>query len=705
MSNQIKSIKLKDILLMLVLAVALTFSGAFSAMKVEAEEEEPVIVGSEEELNDAIKNGKSKILIGSDFSTRHAREISNTVTIDLNGHTIDTYHYFTIEDGGTLTVKDSSTNQSGRIKTTSSFIFYLINGELNIESGTYDNSDSYGENVHISTITNGYNTLNIHGGTLKSKGVTIYAEDGAIINIDGGTIESTENCALYLREGAKAEISKDAFLTAQDYTIDCSGEVNIIGGSINATSTRAIDIVKKGKVSVKGGIVKASGQTIHFWDTSDDNFESSISGGTFVSTVGSIIAFSNAPNKKFISGGYFSKSVAEDTRLSQCIMEGYDEHISKTDPIGYYIISKKLEANLSVAGNGTATITRYKVVSADENEIKEEKAEDSTSKLNAYCGETIKVEAKEDAGYEIEKISYTDKDGKETDITDKLEFDMPDSDVTVNVTFKLLPTPTPTSTPTPTPTLEPTPTPTSTPTAEPTSTVTPMVTSTPETAPTPEATSTPAKIEDVEKIIKEMKSEADIDGAEYNESKLKAVKVTKKSISYKWDKVEGATKYYIYGNKCNKKNKCKKLAEVTDTKFTLDNIAGTKLKKGTFYKLVVVATDDENNVLSTSRVVHVVTKGGKYTNHKSISIKKDKKIKKGKLTLKKGKTFKLKTKTIKDNKKLKVKEHRKVTYESDDTSVATVSKSGKIKAVAPGTCKIYAFTQNGKYTSVTVKVK
>ena len=102
MSNQIKSIKLKDILLMLVLAVALTFSGAFSAMKVEAEEEEPVIVGSEEELYYALKNGKSKILIGSDFSTGLIKDrgISNTVTIDLNGHTIDTDYDFIIEDGG-----------------------------------------------------------------------------------------------------------------------------------------------------------------------------------------------------------------------------------------------------------------------------------------------------------------------------------------------------------------------------------------------------------------------------------------------------------------------------------------------------------------------------------------------------------------------------------------------------------------------------
>ncbi|MBO4862888.1 MAG: Ig-like domain-containing protein [Eubacterium sp.] len=271
---------------------------------------------------------------------------------------------------------------------------------------------------------------------------------------------------------------------------------------------------------------------------------------------------------------------------------------------------------------------------------------------------------------EIENTGETDKEVKQTDYASS----------PVAITIKNPePTPTPEETPTPTPEITPT--------------------------PTPEVTPTPVKLEDIEKQIKEMKSEADLENTNFLPFKLKAGKVTKNSISYSWQKVEGATKYVIYGNKCSKKNKCKKITEITDTKYTLDKVDGKKLKKGTYHKLLIVAADDENNVLATSKVVHVATKGGKVTNYKSISIKKDKKIKKGKLSLKKGKTFKLKVKTAKADKKLKLKVHRKISFESDNPEVATVSKSGKIKAVGAGNCRIYAYTQNGLYKTLTVTVK
>ena len=56
------------------------------------------------------------------------------------------------------------------------------------------------------------------------------------------------------------------------------------------------------------------------------------------------------------------------------------------------------------------------------------------------------------------------------------------------------------------------------------------------------------------------------------------------------------------------------------------------------------------------------------------------------------------------NGNLKVSKHRKVAYESDNPAVATVSNSGKIKAVGTGTCHIYAYAQNGVSAKCTVKV-
>ena len=75
------------------------------------------------------------------------------------------------------------------------------------------------------------------------------------------------------------------------------------------------------------------------------------------------------------------------------------------------------------------------------------------------------------------------------------------------------------------------------------------------------------------------------------------------------------------------------------------------------------------------------------------------------VTLKKGKTSKIKAKAVAKSGKLKVKKHRKLAYETDNPKVATVNKSGKIKAVGKGSCTIYVYAQDGVYAKVKVRVK
>jgi uncharacterized protein YjdB len=53
----------------------------------------------------------------------------------------------------------------------------------------------------------------------------------------------------------------------------------------------------------------------------------------------------------------------------------------------------------------------------------------------------------------------------------------------------------------------------------------------------------------------------------------------------------------------------------------------------------------------------------------------------------------------------KVKNHRKIKYESANTKIATVSASGKIKAKKKGTTYVYAYAQNGVFKKIKVKVK
>ena len=57
-------------------------------------------------------------------------------------------------------------------------------------------------------------------------------------------------------------------------------------------------------------------------------------------------------------------------------------------------------------------------------------------KETAAVGETVTVTATPDDGYELDKITYTTADGETVDITETASFEMPASNVTVNVTFK-----------------------------------------------------------------------------------------------------------------------------------------------------------------------------------------------------------------------------------------------------------------------------
>ena len=133
------------------------------------------------------------------------------------------------------------------------------------------------------------------------------------------------------------------------------------------------------------------------------------------------------------------------------------------------------------------------------------------------------------------------------------------------------------------------------------------------------------------------------------------------------------------------------ITEVTGTSWTQK-----KLKKGIYYKYLVMAVDGDQT-LAISKTVHVATKGGKYGNYTKVTLGNKA------IRLKKGQTKTVRA--VKKRGRLPVKEHRKLMYESSDKSIATVSSKGKIKAVKKGTCYVYAYVQSGLYARVKVTVK
>ena len=195
-------------------------------------------------------------------------------------------------------------------------------------------------------------------------------------------------------------------------------------------------------------------------------------------------------------------------------------------------------------------------------------------------------------------------------------------------------------------------------------------------------------------------SEGDVKGSSFSKLQAKAAKAKKNSITIKWNKVKGASGYQIYTAKCGKKNKyklVKTIKKAGTTSFTYK-----KLKKGTAYKIIVKAyrdLDGKKYTVAASKTVHEVTIGGKKTNAKSV------KVNKAKVKIKKGKKFKIKAKLVKISPKKKVPNHRKLSYESTNKKIATVSKKGVIKGKKKGTCYVYVYAENGISKKVNVTVR
>ena len=152
-------------------------------------------------------------------------------------------------------------------------------------------------------------------------------------------------------------------------------------------------------------------------------------------------------------------------------------------------------------------------------------------------------------------------------------------------------------------------------------------------------------------------------------------------------------KYVVYGNKCG--SKYKKLKKITSTSFTQK-----KLKKGTYYKYLVVAINAKGKTITTSKTIHIATSGGKVGNPTKVTTV----AKKDAVSIKAKKTFNLKAKSVAP-KKVTVKKHRVIKYETTNPKVATVSSKGVIKGVKKGTCYVYAYAQNGVAKKIKVTVK
>ncbi len=209
-----------------------------------------------------------------------------------------------------------------------------------------------------------------------------------------------------------------------------------------------------------------------------------------------------------------------------------------------------------------------------------------------------------------------------------------------------------------------------------------------------------ANIKKIDDIVASLGTRSEVPGSVFRKLRARVGRAGKNSVTIRWKQIPDASGYVIYRTPCgSEKGYTKKFkAGSGATSFT-----DRKLKKARYYKYLVTAVGNENGdevILSVSKAVHAVTAGGKYANTAKVTVRSGEE----RITLKAGGK-----KTVHPARKMpagkKKAAHRKMSYESSNGKVASVSASGCIKGLKKGRATIYCYAHDGIYKTVKVTVK
>ena len=192
-------------------------------------------------------------------------------------------------------------------------------------------------------------------------------------------------------------------------------------------------------------------------------------------------------------------------------------------------------------------------------------------------------------------------------------------------------------------------------------------------------------------------------GSQVSKLKLPILLATGKGgnrkITISWRSYEDADGYDCYWSYCDGKRNYKKLATVKAAK---DRVTSRRLDNNRRYKYFVAAyklIDGKKVYIAKSNSLHVALKDAKATNAKKVTVNQTN------VRLKAGDTFVVRSRTRLENTNKKELLHvAAYRYYTSDQSVASVSKTGKIKALKSGTCVIYVVANNGVYGTIKVTV-
>ncbi len=280
-----------------------------------------------------------EIQLGADIVLTGNTFVKQPLTVDLNGHTItaDSNSKMLLLTS-TLTVTDSSSNQSGRITGAGNYYLRVGNGAsspgtLILESGNIGSNGSYdvligaGEMVvnggtvsssNVPVIANGGN-FTINGGLVTSDGTAVRGnKPESLITMNGGKIETTgDSLAVNLSGGSKM-IMNDGLIEALDM------------GARPGTGGVGVIVYRDGEFTMNGGKILSASSCVMSNGSNEDwnnsagvNAKFTINGGELTSLKHSTIYAPQYQGSVLITGGDLTgKTTAIELRGGSLRIEG-----------------------------------------------------------------------------------------------------------------------------------------------------------------------------------------------------------------------------------------------------------------------------------------------------------------------------------------------------------------------------------------------
>lgn len=374
-------------------------------------------VGTESALKDCVAVDGSTCLLSSNITLTESLEVATTVTIDLNGYSITPATPFTgdslivVLHGGTLTVDDSKgTGKISSIVDANVFVGIKMTkagGDDSKQAALFVNAGTIeGYSYGISGNGNpgrGNTVISIKGGTVNGVNATgIYHPQEGVVEIAGGTVSGKTGIEMrsgtLLVSGGKI-VGNGVPLSVKP---NGNGTTTVGAGIAIAQHTTENDIL----VAITGGTIQGY-SALYESDPQQNglsNIDLGIIGGTFEAINGGTKAVSSETLTDFIAGGTYNTEVEESYIADE-------SETTKED--GKVVVKTAWDIVIEDTENGTVT-------AAD----------------TAFAGETVKLEIKAKDGYKVASIKVIEElYGKEVKVTDN-SFTMPNSPVSVEVTFE-----------------------------------------------------------------------------------------------------------------------------------------------------------------------------------------------------------------------------------------------------------------------------